>query len=163
MNSRKLGIRRPPALKAQLLERVGYLIGFKGRGFLELIPKPRSSRFERWYCRHKSLLRVPETDEPHLTALSVNEHVVEVLDKFAELITFALGLVAALAWNEAIQQLFTQLLGEAGGALAAKFVYAVIVTLIVIFATISVSRAAERAKQREAERGRAGEFGGARE
>jgi hypothetical protein len=35
------------------------------------------------------------------------------LDKFAELITFALGLVAALAWNEAIQQLFTQLLGEA--------------------------------------------------
>jgi hypothetical protein len=38
-----------------------------------------------------------------------------VLDKFAELITFALGLVAALAWNEAIQQLFTQLLGEAGG------------------------------------------------
>jgi hypothetical protein len=79
----------------------------------------------------------------------------EVLDKFAELITFALGLVAALAWNEAIQQLFTQLLGEAGGALAAKFVYAVIVTLIVIFATIAVSRAAERAKQREAERGRA--------
>jgi riboflavin biosynthesis pyrimidine reductase len=68
----------------------------------------------------------------------------EVLDKFAELITFALGLVAALAWNEAIQQLFTQLLGEAGGALAAKFVYAVIVTLIVIFATIAVSGAAER-------------------
>jgi glycerol uptake facilitator-like aquaporin len=73
----------------------------------------------------------------------------EVLDKFAELITFALGLVAALAWNEAIQQLFTQLLGEAGGALAAKFVYAV------IFATIAVSRAAERAKQREEERRRA--------
>ena len=79
----------------------------------------------------------------------------EVLDKFSELITTALGLVAALAWNEAIQQLFTQLLGEAGGALAAKFVYAVIVTLIVIFATIAVSRAAERAKQREEERRRA--------
>ena len=75
----------------------------------------------------------------------------EVLDKFAELITFALGLVAALAWNEAIQQLFTQLLGEAGGALAAKFVYAALVTLIVIFATIAVSRAAERAKKLEEE------------
>ena len=48
----------------------------------------------------------------------------EVLDKFSELIITALGLVAALAWNEAIQQLFTQLLGEAGGALAAKFFYA---------------------------------------
>ena len=68
-----------------------------------------------------------------------------------ELITFALGLVAALAWNEAIHLL----LGEAGGALAAKFVYAVIVTFIVIFATIAVSRATERAKQREEERRRA--------
>ena len=78
----------------------------------------------------------------------------EVLDKFSELITTALGLVAALAWNEAIQQLFTQMLGEAGGALAAKFFYALIVTLIVIFATISVARAAERAKRLEAERDR---------
>ncbi len=75
----------------------------------------------------------------------------EVLDKFSELITTALGLVAALAWNEAIQQLFTLLLGDAGGALAAKFFYAFLVTLVVIFATISVSRAAERAKTIEAE------------
>jgi len=78
----------------------------------------------------------------------------EVLDKFSELITTALGLVAALAWNAAIQQLFTQLFGEAGGALAAKFGYAIIITLVVIFATISVGRAAERAKKLEAERDR---------
>jgi Family of unknown function (DUF5654) len=38
----------------------------------------------------------------------------EILDKFSDLVTTALGLVAALAWNEAIQQLFTRLLGEAG-------------------------------------------------
>ncbi len=82
----------------------------------------------------------------------------EVLDKFSELITTALGLVAALTWNEAIQQLFTQLLGEAGGALAAKFFYALIITLIVIFATITVSRAAERAKKLEEERSK-GLFG----
>ncbi len=73
----------------------------------------------------------------------------EVLYKVSELITTALGLVAAMAWNEAIQQLFTQLFGEAGGALATKFGYAVIITLVVIFATISVSRAAERAKKLE--------------
>ena len=79
----------------------------------------------------------------------------EVLDKFSVLITTALGLVAAQAWNEAIlQQLFTQLLGEAGGALAAKFFYAFIVTLIVIFATISVGRATERAKRLEADQGK---------
>jgi uncharacterized membrane protein len=76
----------------------------------------------------------------------------EILDKFSELITTALGLVAALAWNAAIQQLFTQLFGEAGGVLAAKFFYAILVTLIVIFATMAIARAAERAKRIEAER-----------
>ena len=75
-----------------------------------------------------------------------------VLAKFSEPITTALGLVAALAWNAAIQQLFTQLFGEAGGALAAKFFYAILVTLIVIFATLAIGRAAERAKKLEAER-----------
>ena len=69
----------------------------------------------------------------------------EVLDKFAELITVALGLVAALAWNTAIQNLFTTIFGEAGGALVGQFIYAIIITLVVIFATISVGRAAERA------------------
>jgi hypothetical protein len=43
----------------------------------------------------------------------------------------ALGLVAALAWNEAIQTLFQQFLGSAGGALAAKIFYAALVTIIV--------------------------------
>ena len=76
----------------------------------------------------------------------------EILDKFSTLITTALGLVAALAWNDAIQLLFNEFLGESGGALAAKFFYAVVVTVIVIAATIAVSRAAERAKKMEEER-----------
>jgi uncharacterized membrane protein len=71
----------------------------------------------------------------------------EVLDKFAELITVALGLVAALAWNTAIQNLFTMIFGKAGSALIGQFVYAIIITLVVIFATIAVGRAAERAKR----------------
>ena len=76
----------------------------------------------------------------------------EILDKFSQLITTALGLVAALAWNDAIQTVFQQYLGTAGGELAAKIFYAVLVTFIVIFATIAVSRAAERAKRLEEER-----------
>ena len=73
----------------------------------------------------------------------------EVLDKFAQLITTALGLVAALAWNTAIQNLFNRLFGEAGAALIGQFVYALLITLVVIFTTIAVSRAAERAKRLE--------------
>ena len=44
----------------------------------------------------------------------------EVLDKFSALLTTALGLVAALAWNTAIQTLFTTIFGEAGGRLWAS-------------------------------------------
>jgi putative copper export protein len=72
----------------------------------------------------------------------------EVLDRFSQLITTALGLVAALAWNTAIQNLF----GKAGAVLAGQFLYAVLITFVVIFATITVTRAAERAKKAEAER-----------
>ena len=42
----------------------------------------------------------------------------EVLDKFAHLITTALGLVAALPWNTAIQNPFNKVFGEAGAKLA---------------------------------------------
>jgi hypothetical protein len=37
--------------------------------------------------------------------------------------------------------------GDAGAALIGQFVYAVLITLVVIFATIAVSRAAERANR----------------
>ena len=75
----------------------------------------------------------------------------EVLDKFSQLITTALGLVAALAWNTAIQNLFDRIFGKAGAALAGQFLYATLITFVVIFATIAVSRAAERAKKQEKE------------
>lgn len=86
----------------------------------------------------------------------------EVLDKFSQLITTALGLVAALAWNTAIQSMFNSIFGEAGGKLAGQFFYAVLITVVVIFATIAVGRAAERAKKAEEERNR-GLFGRSKE
>ena len=76
----------------------------------------------------------------------------EVLDKFSELITTALGLVAALAWNTAIQNLFDNVFGEAGSKLAGQFLYATLITIVVIFAAIAVGRAAARAKRDEENR-----------
>ena len=59
----------------------------------------------------------------------------EVLDKIVQLLTAAFGLVAALAWNEAVQGLFRALFPEAGDLLA-KFVYAVVVTAVVALVSL---------------------------
>src|ERR687894_1013668 len=72
----------------------------------------------------------------------------EVLDKLMELVTAAFGLVAALAWNTAIQELFTMIYPQSGD-LIAKFIYAITVTVIVVFVTIRLGRLAEQAKERE--------------
>ncbi len=67
----------------------------------------------------------------------------EVLEKIIQLMTAAFGLVAALAWNDAIQSLFTTIFGEAGD-LAAKFAYAILITVVVVLVTIRLGRVAER-------------------
>jgi uncharacterized membrane protein len=74
----------------------------------------------------------------------------EVLDKIVQLMMAAFGLVAALAWNEAIQGLFTAIFGEAGN-LYAKFFYAILVTAIVVFATIRLGKLSDRIKKDEKE------------
>lgn len=74
----------------------------------------------------------------------------EVLDKIVQLMTAAFGLVAALAWNEAIQELFNVVFGDAG-SLAAKFFYAVVVTVVVVFVTIRLGRLSDRIKKDEEE------------
>jgi len=69
---------------------------------------------------------------------------IEVLDRIATLMIAAFGLVAALAWNTAIQALFVQFLGTAE-SLAAQFSYAIIVTAIAVIATIWIAGVAARA------------------
>ncbi len=69
----------------------------------------------------------------------------DVVEKLAELVTTAFGLVAALAWNSAIQGFFEQQETlKAGG----PFVYAVIVTLVAVLATVWIGRVASRAGKR---------------
>jgi len=49
----------------------------------------------------------------------------------------ALGLVAGLAWNEAIKSLIDSIFpSTAGGGIAAKFVYAFVATLIVVAVSV---------------------------
>ena len=70
---------------------------------------------------------------------------VEVLDKIAALITAAFGLVAALAWNEAIKAVFREIFGSED-AVGPMLMYAIIVTIAAVILTIVVARAASKAK-----------------
>jgi hypothetical protein len=76
----------------------------------------------------------------------------KVVDKVTGLITAAFGLVAALAWNEAIKALFVGPCGaENAGALCmlsngGPWVYAITVTIIAIIATIWIGKIAGKAK-----------------
>jgi len=62
-----------------------------------------------------------------------------VRDRILALMTAAFGLVAALAWNDAIKALFASLFGERS-TIIAMFVYAILVTIIVVIVTTLLAR-----------------------
>ncbi len=68
----------------------------------------------------------------------------QVVEKMATLITSAFGLVAALAWNSAILEIFRDVFGERTGVIP-MLSYAVIVTVIAVAATIWIGKVAEKA------------------
>ncbi len=67
----------------------------------------------------------------------------EVLETMATLITTAFGLVAALAWNEAIQVLIEEFISPED-ALVGVLIYAILVTLLAVIATILIARSLAR-------------------
>jgi Family of unknown function (DUF5654) len=77
------------------------------------------------------------------------------LQTMITLASASLGLVAALAWNEAIKATIKKVLGE-GEDLAALYTYAILATVIAVVVLVLLGRAAARAGgeaaiQREAE------------
>jgi FtsH-binding integral membrane protein len=63
----------------------------------------------------------------------------QVLNKTFELLTTALSLVAALAWNDAIQSLFSKIFGNAS-TIWAKFAYALLVTAIIVWMGVKAAQ-----------------------
>lgn len=76
----------------------------------------------------------------------------EILDKFSALITAAFGLVAALAWNEAIKALFAEFFPEQG-SFVPLLTYAIIVTILAVAFTFIVARAITKAKEKSSKLG----------
>ncbi len=72
---------------------------------------------------------------------------IEVLEKVSSLATAGFGLVAALAWNDAIKAMFDKLFPQPGGNLIALTSYALIITIIVVIITIQLGRLVNLAKK----------------
>jgi Family of unknown function (DUF5654) len=66
-----------------------------------------------------------------------------ILQTMITLAAASLGLVAALAWNEAIKALIKKVLGE-DDSLAGLFIYAILATLIAVVVLLILGRAAAR-------------------
>jgi len=79
----------------------------------------------------------------------------DVIEKLAALVTAAFGLVAALAWNDAIRALFVGPCGsEEAGALCmlssgGPWVYAILVTILAVIATIWIGKTSAKVTAKE--------------
>ena len=80
----------------------------------------------------------------------------DIVEKLAALTTAAFGLVAALAWNDAIKALFIGPCGTEGAgsfctlSSGGPWLYAVIVTILAVIATLWIAKTAEKSKGPEA-------------
>lgn len=66
-----------------------------------------------------------------------------VMKTIITLVTTAFGLVAGLAWNDAIQKLIESVF-DAGSALSGLFIYAILVTIIAVIVTVLLARIAAK-------------------
>lgn len=70
-----------------------------------------------------------------------------VLKRTYDLLTSALSFVAALAWNDAIQTLFLRIFGESS-TLIAKFLYAIVLTVIIVWFGSRLARLTRAVEER---------------
>ncbi|MCU0680232.1 MAG: DUF5654 family protein [Planctomycetes bacterium] len=71
----------------------------------------------------------------------------EAFNKINELAVAALGLIAALAWNEAIKSLFNVLFPRPEDSLIAQFLYAIFITILIVILSIVLARSFNRVKK----------------
>ena len=70
----------------------------------------------------------------------------QIIDKLGALITAAFGLIAALAWNGFIQAVFVRIFGTKD-TIWGMLAYAIIITIIAVFAIIWIARATVKVKE----------------
>ena len=71
----------------------------------------------------------------------------EVVKQMVTLSTAGFGLVAALAWNEAIQAFVKQYIDQyisVGSGIISRFIYAIIITAIAVLVTYQLTKLSEK-------------------
>jgi len=71
-----------------------------------------------------------------------------VINKINTLAAAGFGLVAALAWNDAIKSAFTIFFPKPEESVWAQFIYAVIITIVVVIITIALGRYSNKISER---------------
>lgn len=70
-----------------------------------------------------------------------------------EYLLAAFGFVAGLAWNDAVKALIEELFPLAKNTIVAKFLYAILVTLAVVWITVYLARIFREQKREEEKKG----------
>ena len=76
----------------------------------------------------------------------------ELLKQLVTLSTAGLGLVAALAWNEAIQAFVGEYIDNyisVGSGIISRFIYAVIITIFAVFVTYQLTKISGEEDEKE--------------
>ncbi|RJQ36358.1 hypothetical protein C4552_03665 [Candidatus Parcubacteria bacterium] len=71
----------------------------------------------------------------------------EVRERTLGYILTAFGLVAGLAWNEAVSELIGYFINVEKNTVIAKFIYAIVITLLVVIASVYLTRFLKRQEQ----------------
>jgi len=71
----------------------------------------------------------------------------EVKEKTIGYILAAMGLVAGLAWNEAIKSVIDQFFPSNGNSILIKFVYAIAVTIFIVIITVYLLKLIEKKEE----------------
>lgn len=72
----------------------------------------------------------------------------EFLKTMTQLATAAFGLIAALAWNEAIKDFLDHFI-KAGSGFVSKLIYAIIVTFLAVLVTYFLGKSTQEAVEEE--------------
>jgi uncharacterized membrane protein YidH (DUF202 family) len=73
----------------------------------------------------------------------------EMRNKLKGYIVAAFGLVAGLAWNEAIKALIEYAFPRSNNSIWAKFVYAILITFVLVLVTVYVSKMLTKKEKEE--------------